>query len=381
MTVHIGEIFVPERLVMARSLRGLTATALAAASDVSPAWLSKVENGHDTPSPELTARIADVLNMPATFMFREPAPLPRSEAFHFRASSKLALKDETAARSLASLASELSEWMDSTYKLPVPGIPDMQEIVGAEIAAGPEVAAESLRQRWALGSAPVSNMVALLESKGARIFSVSGSFQAIDAFSFRHRDAAIIFLNPSKSAERLRFDLAHELGHLVLHGGSLYEPDGKARERQANDFASAFLMPRAGVLGALRGTVSLESVIPMRTSWKVSAMALVVRLHQLSVISDWTYRKYCQELAKRGFRRGEPGSTLQPEASSLWAQILSDLREHGAGISQLADLLDVRATDIRSLLVGLVPTTFDGGAKQSPGPRSPRSSRLRLVDA
>lgn len=63
----------------------------------------------------------------------------------------------------------------------------------------------------------------------------------------------MIFLNVHKSAERLRFDLAHELGHLVMHGGSLHVEPGKEKEQAANDFASAFLMPRADVLGSIRG--------------------------------------------------------------------------------------------------------------------------------
>ena len=353
----------------------MTAAALARSADVTPEWISKVERDHETPSYELVNRLAKALDFPSDFFYREPARLPSTEAFHFRASSKLALKDEAAAQSLASLASELSEWMDRTYELPIPGIPEMQDLVGAEITADPGTAAEALRNYWGLGTAPISNMMGLLESKGARIFSVSGNYQRIDAFSFRHGESAIIFLNPSKSAERLRFDLAHELGHLLLHGGSLYETDGKVRERQANDFASAFLMPRTGLLGSLRGTVSLDDLPRLREVWKVSAMALTVRLHQLNVVSDWSYRLMCQELSKRGFRRGEPGSTLVTESSSLWAQVLNDLRREGFSFPYLANLIAVRAADVKSLLVGLVPIGISGGATQS----SRRAGALRLV--
>ena len=161
------EVFVPARLSMARSLRGLTATALAKSVGISPEWLSKIEREHIAHSEELLVRLASTLDYPTQFFFREPAPLPETEQFHFRASSKLALKDETAARSLAALASELSEWMDLTYKLPVPGIADIQELIDAEISTAPEIAAEALRNHWGLGVAPISNMVALLESQGA----------------------------------------------------------------------------------------------------------------------------------------------------------------------------------------------------------------------
>ncbi|MCW4352880.1 ImmA/IrrE family metallo-endopeptidase [Hoyosella sp. YIM 151337] len=371
------QLFLSSRLPMARSLRGLTAAALAKSANVTPEWLSKVERNRTTPSDELVGRLARALDFPVEFFYRDPIKLPSTEAFHFRASSKLAQKDETAARSFASLAAELSEWMDRAYKLPIPGIPEIQELAGAEVDAGPEIAAEALRSYWGLGTAPISNMMTLLESKGARIFSVSGTYQAIDAFSFRYNGSAIIFLNPSKSAERLRFDLAHELGHLLMHGGSLYESESKLRERQANEFASAFLMPRAGLLGSLHGNVSLDDLPRLRELWKVSAMAITVRLHQLGVISDWTYRLMCQELSKRGFRRGEPGSTLIPELSSLWAQILADLREQGLGFPYIANLIEVRAADVRSLLVGLVPMAISGGATRS----SRSSGDLRLVSS
>ena len=370
------EVFVASRLTMARSLRGFTATALAKQTDVTPEWLSKVERGHTTPSSELINRLAKELDFPAEFFYRDPVPLPSTEAFHFRSSSKLALKDETAARALASLACELSEWLDQTYKLPTPGVPEIQELAEAEVEPHPDVAAEALRNFWGLGSAPISNMIALLEAKGARIFSVDGAFQAIDAFSFRHNGSAIIFLNPSKSAERLRFDLAHELGHLLLHGGSLYESRNKHRERQANDFASGFLMPRAGLLGSIRGNITLQLLLRLRDLWKVSAMAIVVRLHQLEVITDWTYRLMCQELSKRGFRRAEPGSSLIPESSSLWTQVIADLRDQSLGYPYLANLIGVRAADIRSLLVGLVPMAIKGSATKS----GQRTGNLRLVE-
>jgi hypothetical protein len=73
----------------------------------------------------------------------------------------------------------------------------------------------------------------------------------------------------------------------------------------------------------------------------------------------------CQELSKRGFRRAEPGSTLVPESSSLWTQIIADLRDQSLGYPYLASLIGVRAADIRSLLVGLVPMAIKGSATKS----------------
>lgn len=50
-----------------------------------------------------------------------------------------------------------------------------------------------------------------------------------------------------KPEGRIRFDMAHELGHIILHPWSeslelITKEEFKLRERQANIFASAFLV-------------------------------------------------------------------------------------------------------------------------------------------
>src|SRR5439155_17007878 len=110
----------------------------------------------------------------------------------------------------------------------------------------PESAAISLRGMWGLGELAVKNIVHLLESRGVRIFSLAIDAREVDAFSMWRGTTPFIFLNTQKSSEHSRYDAAHELGHLVLHRHG--EPQGQDAERQANEFASAFLMPLASVL-------------------------------------------------------------------------------------------------------------------------------------
>jgi hypothetical protein len=63
-----------------------------------------------------------------------------------------------------------------------------------------------------------------------------------------HKVAFTLTLTPHDAARpRGRFDAAHELGHLVMHGHERPLP-GPEAEREANQFASAFLMPRADVV-------------------------------------------------------------------------------------------------------------------------------------
>lgn len=346
---------------MARAIRQMTATDLASAASISAPWISQIENVKKTPGPELVRELARVLNFPVEFFYRPVKSQPPSDAFHFRATSKLAKKDEATARSLSTLAIELSDWIEATYHSPAPAVPEVQDLIGSDDELSPEQAAEAVRGAWGLGVAPVKNLLQLLESKGAKVYSAGGPLQAIDAFSFRHGATPVIFLNVHKSAERLRFDLAHELGHLVMHGGSLSVEPGKEKEQAANDFASSFLMPRSDVIGAIHGNnLMLEDVLMLKRRWRVSAMALNLRAHRLGVISEWTYSTLAKQLSMAGFRRGEPGSDLRAESSSLLTQVMSDMRSRGQGFSELARLLDVRAQDVQDLMLGIVTFAIQG---------------------
>lgn len=367
--------FIPARLEMARAIRQMTATALASAAGTTAPWVSQAENTKKTPSPELVREFARVLNFPVDFFYRPVKALPPADAFHFRATSRLAKKDEATARSLSTLAIELSDWIEATYRAPAPEVPELQDLLDSDDSLPPEQAAEALRGAWGLGVAPIVNLLQLLESKGAKVYSAGGPLQAIDAFSFRHGATPVIFLNVHKSAERLRFDLAHELGHLVMHGGSLHVEPGKEKEQAANDFASSFLMPRADVLGSIRGNLMLEDVLILKRRWRVSAMALNLRAHRLGVISEWTYSTLAKQLSMAGFRRGEPGSGLLVESSRLLTQVMNDMRSQGQGFSEIARELDVRAQDVRDLMLGLVTFSLEGEAPT----RSRSQANLRAI--
>ena len=120
-------------------------------------------------------------------------------------------------------------------------------------------------------------------------------------------------------------------------------------------------MPRSDVIGAIHGNnLMLEDVLMLKRRWRVSAMALNLRAHRLGVISEWTYSTLAKQLSMAGFRRGEPGSDLRAESSSLLTQVMSDMRSRGQGFSELARLLDVRAQDVQDLMLGIVTFAIQG---------------------
>jgi hypothetical protein len=125
--------------------------------------------------------------------------------------SKMSAKERDAAISAGCLGLQLSGWVEERFRLPKPNLIDLS------YETDPEVAASSLRQYWALGERPIGNVLALLETQGVRVFSLSENTASVNAFSFWRDEKPFIFLNNFKTAESSIYDSVHELGHLVMH--------------------------------------------------------------------------------------------------------------------------------------------------------------------
>jgi Zn-dependent peptidase ImmA (M78 family) len=155
------------------------------------------------------------------------------------------------------------------------------------------------------------------------VFSLSEDTKSVDAFSCWRNAVPFAFLNTFKSAERSRFDAAHELGHLVMHGHGAPQ-DSKQAESEADRFASEFLMPSDDVLSRIRYITSVTDLICAKKRWGVSVAALNYRLHKLDVVSDWQNRNLNIEISRRGYRKDEPEG-LEREISVLWPQVFTAL--------------------------------------------------------
>ncbi len=218
-------------------------------------------------------------------------------------------------------------------------------------------------------------MVHLLESKGVRVYSLAENSVEVDAFSLWHSNTPFVFLNTLKSAEHGRFDAAHELGHLVLHRHC--GPHQPNAEKQANAFASAFLMPRASVLANAPRMATLKHLVQLKKFWVVSVAALAYRLHTLGMLSDWHYRTLCIEMGQLGYRKREPEGA-QRERSQVLALVFAGLREEGVGKSAVAEQLQIDSDELDKLVFGLMLTGLSGGGQTSA--RNPSTApRLRVV--
>ncbi|WP_330299400.1 helix-turn-helix domain-containing protein [Streptomyces sp. NBC_00503] len=347
----------PSRIALARKRRGLTLAELSDRAGVSMQSLSNYETGRTAPRAGTLNKLASALDFPAAFFQGPPLEELPADGISWRARSKASPRVLDAARAAGTLGATLYDWIAESFRLPVVDVPSLGK-------PDPETAAGMVRTRWELGEAPAPNMVHLLEAHGVRVFSLDPDHAEVDAFAVWRDGVPFVFLNTLKSAERGRFDAAHELGHLVMHG-SEHACSGPDAERQANAFASAFLMPRASVLGHMPSGAHVDQIIRGKRIWKVSAMALTYRMHDLGLLTDWQYRSTCAELTRLGFRSAEPEGMGQRETSQVLTKVFAALRTKGVRPSAVAAEVGLTGEEMNRLLFGLTLTTVTGGGQQT----------------
>lgn len=362
--------FVGMRLQNMRCRRGMTKKTLADLSGIDSRYITKFEVGKGLPTDVQLTALADALDAdPGYFSLEWEGGVDENGLF-FRAPSRMLARNRYAAIAMAQQGVELYDWMEHKYQLPVSYVPDYTEYTPSNDHKA-ELAADLLRRQWGLGVAPIPNMVTLMESKGIAVLSTPndpGRDLEFDAFSFKSERRSFVFLNTAKTGERARFDAAHELGHLVLGHDSI--PDqkkgdvSKRLEADANQFASAFLMPRESLLSHFRRNPSLTEIKELKKYWRVSALALCHRLHQIGMLTDWLYHSAMVSLSKEGYRTGEPDSDLDVERSKIFNLVVQDLRQHGE-VHDLLDTLHQKINDLSGMTFGSFWSVHEHGAVAS----------------
>jgi Zn-dependent peptidase ImmA (M78 family)/DNA-binding XRE family transcriptional regulator len=355
-------MFNPVRMSVARKRRGLTKSRLAKEVGVDLRSVTAYESGEYPPREDTAAQIASVLKFPPEFFYGDDLDEPKADTASFRALSKMTSTQRDMALSQGAIALHFNEWLDAHFDLPSANLPDLSR------EPSPEAAAESLRRHWRIGELPVRNMIHLMEANGVRIFSLAIDAREVDAFSIWKKTTPFIFLNSNKSSEHSRFDAAHELGHLVLHRHAA--PQGREAEREADAFASAFLMPRASVLAYVPRYPSLPDLVRLKAFWSVSVAALNYRLHVVGMLSDWQYRTMCIEIAKKGYRSVEP-KEVPRETSQVLPAVFAALHEDGINRSKVAKTLTIPRSELEQLMFGLTMASVDGGHKRTAGLKKP----------
>ena len=350
--------FDPQRLTLARWSAHMSKRDLAQRSGLSPASITQYEAGRTLPPRATIARLALALGMPVEYFERHSnrrRPDPTARSF-FRSLRSTAQRDRDRADAHAEHVFDLVDYFDRRLTLPAPAIPQLAPAASHRTEI--EEIAESVRKTWHVPPGPIANVVRLLEAHGVVVARLNSGGSKLDAFSrwFGERPLVLLWADKGDKA-RSRFDAAHELAHLVMHSDP--DPLDRDQERQANMFASAFLMPAREITPYLPRRAPTAHdwpvVLDHRRHWGVSAKALLYRGRELGVLSESAFRRAMVSYNRQGLQARDGSELGEPERPLVLLRSVEALQAgHDAAGAVAAKALVPREL-VEDLLSGSAP--------------------------
>ena len=341
-------------LLLARQYRGRSQESVAEVAGLNQGHYSRIENGllPEGPSEENVERIASSLGFRPSFFYlsSDVAGLPIS--VHPMNRKKASVGE----KALKSIHAELNvrlihlrkllQAVELSAELPLPWI-DVDE------GGGPPSVARTVRRQWGIPDGPIRNLTELCERAGILVIWCDLD-EAVDGVTMRIRDLpTCIFLNKKVSADRMRFSLAHELGHVVMHR---YPTD--TIEDEANAFAGEFLVPERELKRQLIGRrLTLEVLARQKAYWRVSMNFLILHTSRIGYINKNQAEYLWKQMAVRGWRTHEPDETaFERERPTLFEKVVQlHAQELGYDLSDFSKFLDISETDIHGLYGDILP--------------------------
>ena len=346
----------PDMLLLARELRGITQTKLAELSGVPRPTLSKYEAGVVTVQEQHVPVFAEVLQLPESFFKQNEIRIGAGRG-HVYPRKRQSLTAQTWDQIVAAMnvhrihVTKLVRDLDFEPILPLPRF-DIEDYSGGAVEV-----AQLVRAAWQTARGPIRDLTGLVERTGCVVLIRSFKTQSLDGVNM-NADGAIrclLYLNSDFGADRLRFTLAHELGHMVMH--TLHSPNA---EKEADAFAGELLMPAEDVRVDLLRPLSVEYLMRLKEVWKVSAAALARRAHDLEIIDKDKYTSLFKRLSMLGMRKGEPTYFERERPELLQRLFEAHINELQYNAEDLAAILHLREEELLSMyedeLAGLLPS-------------------------
>ncbi|GIV60062.1 helix-turn-helix domain-containing protein [Rhodocaloribacter litoris] len=302
---------IPARIKQARRRRGLSLRAVAERAGISHVAVSKYEKGELTPDSQMLIRLAQALEVKPSYLLRPTIVGEIEPAFRKR----VALGKKAQRK----IIEEVRDWLERYLTLL--SIAEEEPLqfryprgFPRTVASGEDVeeAAQALREAWGAGTDPIENLTDLIEQHHILVGTVDAP-EEFDALTFRvhtNGEVPVIVTRKDITGDRQRYNLAHELGHLMLRVQDLDE------EKACHRFAGAFLAPREALLrdlGHRRHSLSLRELHLLKHRYGISMQALIRRALELDIITNSLYTSLVKQFSRNGWRQLEPGDQVQPE--------------------------------------------------------------------
>ncbi len=294
MTREVETAALAERVRAARSRLRLSQADLARAAEVSQATVSRIETGGRAVSLIEADKIATTLDVPLETLLYGSAV--RSRVLVALRVSELE-RDRSPALDAGVELLELDERLDGLVdahrqRATIPSVSAGK--ARTPITQGRNMA-DALRELLALGLSPVVDLTTLIEDvTGVDVATRPLSGVAGMCLEDPDRHTYLLMASSSDPAERQRFTLAHELGHLLFADGAhvdLADSEQDPTETRANEFARNFLLPQQAVhawldrnrAGDVTSPVEERSLSLLTRYFAVSPMVVKIQLERMSL--------------------------------------------------------------------------------------------------
>lgn len=350
-----GGRFNPSMMITAREARGLTQSDLATAMEVSQPLIGKWEADLSAPNDEQMASLASALGVqPELFFVDRPRRLASMSDFYHRSLTRARRADVKAIHARCSIVDlQLDRLLSIADDPKVDLIPD----IDPEKHTGDiERIAAMTRVAMNIDAGPLKNLVDAIEQCGGIVIDRKMEVDDVDALCrWVPELPKLFFVNGAKPADRTRFSLAHELGHTVMHFGRDF--DLALAEKQANAFASAFLMPAKDIRRDLKPDLNLTDLATMKRKWRVSMQAIAMRARDLKAIDKRRFDAIYMQISRNGWRKMEP-ILIEGESPRIFNQLIKQHIDAGYTRSELAKMLFVMESDIVEMLADATSPTW-----------------------
>lgn len=330
----------PQRITLVRELYGIRKSELSMRLGVSARTITCWELGLQAPSAGDVAGLCRVFGVDSEFFEPQLEGLPVASGLpHFRsyrAGTQVAYRQAQAyVQVTQDLVRTLRDYVDFPA-LHLPDIPADPELAESIV---PQMAAQQVRHEWGLGDGPIGHLVRVVETHGICVVFAPFEFAGLGAYSVFNGGTPLIVLDSaSGNYYRQRFNLAHELGHLVMHPDA--EPGNKVIEAQADAFAAELLAPSEVLHDELptrmdgAGWLKLKE---LKERWGVSMKVLLDKAYAVGRLTEEGYRAGMKSLSRNGWKLLEPGAISGIEEPSLIPHALELLGDVGVGPEEVRE--------------------------------------------
>jgi Zn-dependent peptidase ImmA (M78 family)/transcriptional regulator with XRE-family HTH domain len=309
------------RLAAGLTLQELSSRLAEAGIELTRAALSKYECDKSLPSAHVILAMASELHVEPSYFFSPSSVEIDWLAFRKRASLTRGRQDQ-----LKALAAERVERQVELHRLLTPEqTPRFPRSDRVSQPSDAEDLAVKIRKLWRLGDGPLDSVAHSIEDHGGIVVDLETADSEFDGLSGWADDRyPVIITSKTRSVDRKRYNLCHELGHLAMTvDGQATE---KLRESLAHRFAGAFLVPESAAkreLGSVRRHLGLAELIILKRKWGLSVQAWARRALDLTIISHAHYVGIYKQISSKGWRSTEPAPLENDETPNRMKQLLA----------------------------------------------------------